>query len=107
MTRCDKNSSIGLGGIKPKPNRQKGSIGNFVVPHRSKAGIRFNTNLEIKTLVVLTIYFRKKYKVAWNHLRFKSPHQIDHIIAEKGNFIWCMNAKVIKPLLGNDHQAVM
>ena len=59
------------------------SIGPFCFTHRNRAGVRFNTYLEVNNLVAVTNYYKKNNYTTWTHPRSKLPHQIDHIITQK------------------------
>ena len=82
---CDTNSSMGTNANTRDLN--KSSIGKFGLNHRNCAGIRFHSFLEINELIALTTYFQKKNYATWSHPRSKLPHQIDHIICQKSDFM--------------------
>ena len=100
---CDTNSSMGTA---ERNEINKNSIGKFGLHHRNRAGIRFNTFLEVNGLIALSTYFRKKNYATWSHPRSKLPHQIDHIISQKNDFYRFTDAGTISPLIDSDHVAV-
>ena len=101
---CDTNSSMGT--IANNRDLDKSSIGKFGLSHRNHAGIRFHSFLEINGLIVLTTYFRKKKYATWSHPRSKLPHQIDHIVCQKSDFMRFTDACSTKPLIDSDHCAI-
>ena len=102
---CDTNSSLGIRNYRRDLN-EKSSVGKYGLPHRNKAGTRFNTFLEVNSLIAVTTYFQKKDYMTWRHPRSKLPHQIDHIISEKKDFSRFTNASAACPLLHSDHKSV-
>ena len=73
---CDTNSSVGSSNHRHNYGIMR-SVGPFSLPHRNRAGIRFNTYLEVNNLVAITTYFKKNTYTTWTHPRSKLPHQID------------------------------
>ena len=60
---CDTNSSIGTSSKRPNYGSMR-SIGPFGLIHRNRAGVRFNTYLEVNNLVAVTTYYKKvNYKI--------------------------------------------
>ena len=103
---CDTNSSVGSSNHRYNYGTMR-SVGPFSLPHRNRAGIRFNTYLEVNNLVAITTYFKKNTYTTWTHPRSKLPHQIDHIITQKNDFCRFIDTGAATPLIYNDHKAVM
>ena len=78
-----------------------GSITPFGLTHQNRAGVRFNTYLEVINLVAVTTY------KTWTHPRSKLPHQIDHIISQKNDFCRFIDAGATTLLIYGDREAVM
>ena len=102
---CDTNSSMGTQPNRISPN-EINSIGKFGVNHTNRAGIRFQTFLELNSLVASTTYFRKKNYATWNHPRSKLPHQIDHFLCQKHDLRRVIDSCSTQPLVRSDHSAV-
>ena len=83
------------------------SIGPFGLTHQNRAGLRFNTYLEVNNLVAVTTYYKKNDYRTWTHPKSKLPHQIDHIICQKNDFCRFIDAEATTPLIYSDHKAVM
>ena len=82
---CDSNSSMGVSQNRSVSDSLR-SVGSFGMTHRNRAGIRFNTYLEVNNLIAVTTYFEKNRYKTWTHPRSKLGHQIDHIITLKSDF---------------------
>ena len=83
------------------------SIGPFGLTHQNRAGLSFNTYLEVNNLVAVTTYYKKNDYRTWTHPKLKLPHQIDHIICQKNDFCRFIDAEATTPLIYSDHKAVM
>ena len=63
--------------------------------HVNNAGLRFRTFLEVNSYTALTTYFKKKSYSTWTHPRSKKPHQIDHFLSDKIQFLKGVMQRVI------------
>ena len=103
---CNTNASIGTS-YKCSNYGSTRSIGPFSLTQRNKAGVRFNSCLEVNNLVAVTTYYKKNNYTTWTHPRSKLPHQIDHIITQKNDICRFVDAGATAPLIYSDHKAVI
>ena len=103
---CNTNASIGTS-YKRSNYGSARSVGPFGLTQRNRAGVRFNTCLEVNNLVAVTTYYKKNNYTTWTHPRSKLPHQIDHIITQKNDICRFVDAGATAPLIYSDHKAVI
>ena len=103
---CSTNSSIGTS-YKRSNYGSKRSIGPFGLTYPNRAGLRFNTYLEVHNLVAVTTYYKKNSYITWTHPRSKLTHQIDQIITHKNDFCRFIDAVATTPLIYSDLKSVI
>ena len=103
---CNTNASIGTS-YKRSNYGSARSVGPFGLTQRNRAGVRFNTCLEVNNLVAVTTYYKKNNYTTWTHPRSKLPHQIDHIITQKNDIFRFVDAGATAPLIYSDHKAII